>query len=105
MNRPYLNIDSGGAILFDGLAAVCWFIHMRSNVTSARVTNIAPGELYTFVITQDATGGHVMNWPSNCINAAQIDPTPNSTTVQNFIGNTGAILFANIPPSRTKGTP
>ena len=99
MNRPFLNLESAGGLLFDGLQAVCWFIHMSSSVTAARVSNSSPGQLYTFVFTQDAKGGHVMNWPANCLNAAAIDPAPNSVTVQNFIGDTGNILRANIQPT------
>lgn len=97
MNRPFQNIDSGGAVLFDGLVAVCWFIHMRTSITGARVANISPGQLYTFVFTQDASGGHTMTWPANCRNANQINLEPDSITVQNFIGNTSGILVANIP--------
>lgn len=99
MNRPYKNLESSGPLLFDGLIAVCWFIHMRSDITSPRVLNISPGQLYTFVFTQDGIGDHTMNWPPNCINAAPIDPEPNSITVQNFIGNTGGILYTNIAPT------
>jgi hypothetical protein len=105
MNRPYLHLESSGPLLFDGLKAVCWFVHMDSNITSPRITNISPGELYTFVFTQSATGGYVMNWPVNCINAAPIDPAPNSTTIQSFIGDTGAMLYANLPPTGSVGTP
>lgn len=101
MDRPFLNLDSSGPLLFDGLKAVCWFVHMGSDITAPRVTNIAPGELYTFVFVQDAIGGRIINWPANCINAAPIDPAPNATTIQNFIGNTGGTMFANIPPTGT----
>jgi hypothetical protein len=96
MSRPTQHIESGGAILFDGLQAVCWFINMNSDITSSRVTNIAPGQLYSFVFTQNATGNNKMNWPANCINANPIDPTPNSTTVQHFVGLTGGLLHANV---------
>jgi hypothetical protein len=99
MDRPFLNIDSTGLLLFDGLQAVCWFVNMRSNITALRVTNISPGQLYTFVFTQDGVGGHTVNWPVNCVNAAPINTTPNAKTVQNFIGNTGAVLLANISPT------
>lgn len=105
MNRPFLNLDSSGPLLFDCLQAVCWFVNMHSSITAPRVVHISPGELYTFVFTQDALGGHGMNWPVNCLNAAPIDPKPNSTTVQNFIGDTGGILYANIPPTGRPGTP
>lgn len=97
MNRPFLNVDSGSALLFDGLVAVCWFVNMRSTMNTVRITNISPGELYTFVFEQDAIGGHTIIWPNNCINAAPIKTQPHAITVQNFIGHTGTTLFANIP--------
>jgi hypothetical protein len=102
MNRPFQNLESTGPLLFDGLVAVCWFVHMNSSITSPRVTNISPGQLYTFVFTQDATGGHRMVWPANCINANPINPTPNATTVQNFIGNLGGLLYSNVPSTGKK---
>lgn len=101
MNRPFKNIESSSLLTFDGLQAVCFFVHMTSNITSPRIMNISPGELYTFVFTQDAVGGRFINWPANTFNAPPIDPAPNSITVQNFIGNTGGIVYANVPPSRT----
>jgi hypothetical protein len=97
MNRPFLNVDSGGTLLFDGLAAVCWFVNMRSTMNTVRITNISPGELYTFVFAQDAAGGHTITWPNNCINAAPIKTQPYAITVQNFVGHTGTTLYANIP--------
>jgi hypothetical protein len=99
MNRPYLTLNSTDPILFDGLAAVCWFINMHSDVTSPRIHNMSPGEMYTFVFTQDAVGGHAMNWPANCLNAASIDPAPNAITVQNLICDTGGMLYANVAPT------
>lgn len=99
-NRPYLTIDSAGPLLFDGLKAVCWFIHMKSNITAPRITNISPGQLYTFVFAQDAAGGHTMNWAAaNYINAAPINLAPNAVTAQNFIGDVGGVLRANVPPT------
>lgn len=104
MNRPYQTFDSTQQPLtFDGLQAVCWFIVMRSNVTSSRMMNISPGQLYTFVFTQDNVGGRTFSWPANCIDAAPISPAPNTTTVQNLVGHTGAVLYANIPPTAGKG--
>jgi hypothetical protein len=101
MNRPYQNLESASLLLFDGLQAVAWFVHMSANITSPRIANISPGELYTFVFTQNAVGGWVMNWPANTFNTSPINSAPNSTTVQNFIGNTGGLLYANVVPTRT----
>lgn len=105
MSRPFLTFDSNEALLFDGLAAVCWFINLSTEVTASRATNISPGQLYTFVITQDDIGAHTFTWPPNCINAMMVDPTPNATTAQNFIGQTGGMLLANLPGTWNEVTP
>lgn len=99
MNRPFLNLVSTGTLVFDGLKAVCWFVQMNSNITAPRFINIAPGQLYTFVFTQNAIGGHIMRWPTNSLNAPPINPAPNSVTVQHFIADMGGTMLANIPPT------
>jgi hypothetical protein len=101
MDRTFKNLESSTLLTFDGLQAVAWFVNMTSNITSPRITNVSPGEFYTFVFSQDGKGHHFINWPSNAMNAAPIDPRPNSTTIQHFIGSTGDLLYANIATTRT----
>jgi hypothetical protein len=98
MNRPIQTFDSRSPIAFDGNIAVVFIVYMLGSVQqTARVRNIAPGVLYTFIFIQDAEGGFTFDWPPQCTNGTAIDPAPNSTTVQNFIGYTGGLLKANIP--------
>lgn len=100
MNRPMKIVNSSsGIIVFDGLEAVVWKILMSSNVVASGVTvkNVSPGQLYTFIFVQDAVGGHIFAWPAQVDNGALVDPQPNTTTVQNYIGNTGGILQSNAP--------
>ena len=107
MERPYLILESTGPLLFDGLEAVCWLVRMTTNITAPRIINTAPGQVYTFVFTQNGVGGHTMNWPANCINAVQIDPAPSSITTVSFVGDTGGLLYASIAPTgySTQGPP
>lgn len=99
MERPYLILESTGPLLFDGLEAVCWLVRMTTNITAPRIINTAPGQVYTFVFTQNGVGGHKIQWPSNCANAAPLDPLPNSTTTVNLVCDLGGILYANILPT------
>lgn len=102
MSRPFKIYDSVSPPLFDGNDALCFIVQLRSSVTNARVRNIAPGALYTFIIHQDATGGHSFVWPSECIDAAEVDMRKNTTTVQNFIGDTGGLLKADLAGTWSK---
>ena len=97
MTRPYELFDSQSPMVFDGNRAVCFIVGLHSDVKTARVKNIAPGALYTFIFHQDAAGQNTFAWPSQCLNAPLVDPAPNSTTIQNFIGTTGGMLMADLP--------
>jgi hypothetical protein len=101
MIRPVKTFDSRSSIVFDGNEALCFIVIMNSNSSGARVKNIIPGVLYTFIFQQDATGEWTFEWPAQCTNGAAINPAPNSTTVQNMIGYTGGLLKGNIPGAWT----
>jgi hypothetical protein len=58
---------------------------LTGDVTSSTAPDTVQGNLYTFIIFQDAVGGHKFTWPSNTINASPINPAPNGLTVQTFV--------------------
>jgi hypothetical protein len=91
----YANFDSNSPLVFDGNEAQTFMVRLTSSVGSARVRNVNPGALYTFVITQDQAGGHSFTWPAQCRNAVRVNPEPNTTTTQNFVGRPGGIMDAN----------
>lgn len=93
----YILYSSALPMTFDCTLAQCFIVHMRNNVSTAKVKNVAPGVLYTFIFHQDSHGGHAFLWPSNCRNSADVGRDPNQTSVHNFIGNTGGYLDANVP--------
>jgi hypothetical protein len=76
-------------MIFDGTVAECFIISMHQNVSTAKVRNIAPGVLYTFVFHQDARGGHSFLWPAVFRNATDVGRAPGQTSVHNFVGNGG----------------
>jgi hypothetical protein len=58
---------------------------LSGDVTSSTAPDTVQGNLYTFIIIQDATGGHAFSWPPNCYNASPVNPKPNGITVQTFV--------------------
>jgi hypothetical protein len=97
MSRPYTIFNSRTPLVFDGNQAVCFILTLVNDVPGGRTKNIASGVLYTWIIRQDEHGGYSYKWPVTCLNAVDVDQTPGSVTVQNFIGITGGRLLA-IPP-------
>lgn len=60
---------------------------MNGNVTSSTLSNMAIGQVVTFVITQSATGGNTFVPPANVTGFEPIQSAANSVTVQSFIKN------------------
>lgn len=72
------------AFVFDGSNYLSFKTILNSNATIS-VSNAVPGNLYTFVIIQDATGNRQVTWAANFINATPVNPDPNGWTIQTFI--------------------
>lgn len=58
---------------------------LTGDVTSTTAPDTVQGNLYTFIIQQDAVGGHAFPWPADFLNASPINPNPNGLTVQTFV--------------------
>ena len=76
--------------VFDLSLGTTQFIRLTANVTSSAVINPTNGQVYTFVIEQDGTGGRFFVWPNQFQHAALIDAfdgTANANTdaVQQFV--------------------
>lgn len=70
---------------FPGDVYTAFRVTLTGDVTSSTAPDTVPGNLYTFIIQQDAAGGHLFSWPTNLVNATPINPNPNSRTVQTFV--------------------
>ncbi len=57
---------------------------LTGNVTSSSVTNPTPGQIATFVLSQDGTGGRTFAWPANFKGASFVSPDAGSVSVQSF---------------------
>jgi len=54
---------------------------------------MVPGNLYTFIIQQNGTGGFTFAWPANVHNAVMVDPTASGGTIQTFVADESGDLW------------
>lgn len=76
--------------VFDLSQGTTQFIRLTGNVTSSTVTNPLNGQVYTFVIEQDGTGGRSFVWPTSFQMTGPIDSfdgtaNANSNAVQQYV--------------------
>lgn len=73
-----------GTQAFDGSNTNSWTATLTGNITASTFTGGVAGMLYTFVLTQDGTGGRTFVWPTNFIDPPTIAPEANSVSVATF---------------------
>jgi len=83
--------------IFDGESWNGWEITLTGDVTSSTLDNIQPGNLYTFIIVQDATGGHAFTWPAEVVNATPVNRDPKGMTIQTFVADQYGTLYPVAP--------
>jgi hypothetical protein len=67
---------------------------LTADVTAGTMANITKGQVITFIIHQDGTGGHLFTWPGGVNNPSDIDPGASSINIQSFIvANDGVNLY------------
>ncbi len=67
---------------------------LTGNVTSMTLTGVTPGQLITFIWTQDATGGRTVTYPATVYGSAELFGAANSTTTQTFRADASGNLWA-----------
>lgn len=72
---------------------VAFDLTLTGNVSSSTAIGFYPGQLATFIITQDAVGGRTFVYPTNVFGAGAINLTPNKTTVQTFVARFNGNLY------------
>ena len=55
---------TSGTATFDASKSSHFTLTLKGNVTSSSLTGLTPGQVVTFVIQQDATGGWTFAWPA-----------------------------------------
>lgn len=91
-----LGVGVADPTVFSGDQYTAWKIILTGDVDTIEVTDLIPGNLYTFIIQQDGTGGRAFNWDSagNVFNAAPVNPDPGAYTVQTFVCDDNLDLYA-----------
>ena len=85
-------VSYGASLVLDCSAANGFQVTLGGNVTSVTVENASPGQIVTFILIQDGTGGHTFAWPASMTGTSPIDGTPNITNVQQFIARSDGTL-------------
>jgi hypothetical protein len=92
---PRLDIVGASAEpVFDGTNYTAFKITLPGDVIAPVFQNMSPGNLYTFIILQDATGGWTFPWPANAYNGTLVASPPNTYTIQTFVALDDGSLYA-----------
>jgi hypothetical protein len=89
-----LPIPATDLMTFDGSIFTTFKTILHSDVLHATWTNMIPGNLYTFIIVQDATGGWQFTWGTTVHNGTMIKHDPDAQTIQTFVADTDGQLYA-----------
>jgi hypothetical protein len=73
-----------GSVSMNGGANTSFLMTLVGNVTSSSVSSPVTGASYTFVVTQNSTGGWTFAWPGNFVDPPAISPDANSVSVSQF---------------------
>lgn len=80
---------------------VAFDLTLTADVTSSTLLSPQAGQIVTFILEQDATGGWLFVWPTNVLNAGIVDPDPSSVTVQSFVARANGFLYPIGPQTYT----
>lgn len=75
---------------FDASLGSIQQITLTGNVTSSSIINLTAGQELTFLIIQDATGGHTFAWPAGMHGPMTIGGNASKSSVQQFLSTTTA---------------
>lgn len=70
---------------FDASQGSSFDMTLTGNVSGSTLINLVAGQLISFIIKQDGTGGRTFVWPTNVLGAGTVDPTASATSSQLFI--------------------
>jgi hypothetical protein len=81
-------------MVFDGSIYTSFQTTLPGTATEPVFQDMVPGNLYTFIIIQDAAGGHDFVWAANVHNAMPVNPVPNGRLIQTFVAESDGSLWA-----------
>lgn len=91
VEQPYAAVVEFDASLVKG--PITFELTLTGNVESSTLIKVAPGQIVTFVLAQDAAGNRTFAWPGNVKNAQDIDPTADAVSIQSFIARASGYLY------------
>jgi|SRR5215831_41278 len=94
--RRVVQLAAAQTVIIDGLQGETFQIEMATSIRHLYVKNISPGQIYVFMLIQNASGNHTVTWGAQALNATALDFRPHSVTTITFIGQPGNILQANV---------
>lgn len=78
-------VNYSASLAFNAATANGFYVKsMTGNLTISAINNLTSGQIIAFYFQQDSVGGHTVAYPGSVVDAAQIDPTPNSVSIQLF---------------------
>jgi hypothetical protein len=80
-----LGTNSGGALVFDASLGNLQTVTLGANTGTPTLVNTSPGQIVTFLITQDSTGGRTFTWPTNVFGGGAVDITAGAWSIQDLI--------------------
>jgi len=94
LGSSVITVAFSTAPVFTCSPGICTFeMTLIGNVVSATLSNLSPGQIIIFAITQDRVGGHTFVWPTVVNNATLINPVASSRTVQPFYVGANGNLY------------
>ena len=92
-----LTILASNDMVFPGGEYTAFYTQLTGDVLLPTIQDMVPGNLYTFIIQQDATGNHQFVWPTNVFNGNTIYNLPSWLTFQTFVCTSTGTLYAIAP--------
>jgi hypothetical protein len=89
-----LVVPASDTMIFSGQVFTTFKTTLHGDVLHATFPEMIPGNLYTFIILQDATGGWLFNWGATVHNGTMINLAANSQTTQTFVSDVDGQLYA-----------
>jgi hypothetical protein len=89
-----LTLPATDPMTFDGGSLTAFKTVLHTDVTHTTFTNMVPGNLYTFIIVQDVTGGWEFSWGDNVHNGTMVKHDAFAQTIQTFVAEEDGHLYA-----------
>jgi hypothetical protein len=90
---PYgLNPNFDASLIVAGV--ITFEMTLTGNVNSSAILNVTPGQIITFIITQDGVGGRTFVWPANALGGTIVNPDVNGVTTQSYVVRSNGTLLA-----------